>query len=67
MHGFVAAGRPASAATEELRVIASADKDLADRRLMLEVALKAKSSIALGQKFVVDRAVGAMTRHTTLA
>ena len=67
MHGFVATGRPASAATEELRVIASADKDLADGRLMLEVALQAKRCIALGEKFFVNRAVRAMARDTTLA
>src|SRR5688572_22015384 len=67
MHGFVATGRPAGAATEELRVIASADEDLAHRRLMLEVALQAKRCITLGQKFFVNRTMRPMTCHTTLA
>ena len=48
-------------------MIASADKDLAHARLMLEVALQAKNGITLGQKFLVDRAMRAMTRNAAFA
>jgi len=67
VHGFVATGRPARAATEELGVIASADENLADGRLMLKVALEAESGIPLGEKFLVNRAVGLVADKAAFA
>lgn len=57
MDGFVATGGPASAAVEEIIVVAPADEDFTGRSLLLEVALEAEIGIAHFQHLFVDRAM----------
>src|ERR1043166_3975365 len=64
---FVAASRPAGALLDPARVIAIADENLAVAGLLLEMALEAKIGAALGEQFLVHRAVGRMAGNTSFA
>ena len=63
----MAARTPAGAAGEERAVIASADKDAARLRLLLEVAFQTKIRVPLRQHLVVDRAMRIVAGGAALA
>lgn len=53
MHRFVASGAPARPARQKRGMIATADQDVTDAGLLLEVALEAEILIPLGQELVI--------------
>jgi hypothetical protein len=57
---LMATGVPAGATLEEPGVVKATDENLAARRLLLEVTLKAERGVALGEEFGVDRSMGLM-------
>src|SRR3954468_18419207 len=64
---FVATGRPAGALLQPAGVVSVADQNLAVTGLLLEMALQAQICAALGQHFLVHRAVRRMAGDATFA
>ena len=61
------AGRPARAAGHRASMIAAADHENAGRGLRLGMALQAKGGIALGEHFLINRAMWLVAGVATLA